>query len=150
MSASAATLVLRDVQLPPQPAWWPPAPGWWLLAAALLLLLAALLAWQWRRWRRAWHWGRHFDQALAGIDAPVERVRRASELLRRAALARQPALASCDGQAWRQWLQDGSAAADAAVRVLAEGGFRPELAAAEAEAACALARRRFIATMGAR
>lgn len=32
--------ILRDIHLPPAPAWWPLAPGWWALAAALLLLLA--------------------------------------------------------------------------------------------------------------
>src|SRR5690606_27121013 len=28
----AAAPDLRDIHLPPAPAWWPPAPGWWLLA----------------------------------------------------------------------------------------------------------------------
>ncbi|WP_152413228.1 DUF4381 family protein, partial [Xanthomonas graminis] len=32
-------LPLRDVHLPPAPAWWPPAPGWLLLGAAVLLAL---------------------------------------------------------------------------------------------------------------
>jgi len=30
---------LRDVHLPPDPAWWPPAPGWWLLAALLITFI---------------------------------------------------------------------------------------------------------------
>ena len=42
---------LRDIHLPPAPAWWPPAPGWWLLAALVLLALCAM-AWAWRRARR--------------------------------------------------------------------------------------------------
>jgi hypothetical protein len=37
-------LVLRDIHMPPGPAWWPPAPGWWLLAGATCLVaIVALL-----------------------------------------------------------------------------------------------------------
>ena len=42
---------LRDIHLPPAPAWWPLAPGWWMLAALGLLALVAA-GWLWRRHRR--------------------------------------------------------------------------------------------------
>lgn len=51
---------LRDLHLPPPPAWWPPAPGWWLLAV-LLTAVAAWLAWAWQRRRarrRPFHYAR--------------------------------------------------------------------------------------------
>lgn len=148
MSALAATLVLRDVQLPAAPSWWPPAPGWWLLAVGLLLVLGVLAGWQLRRWRQARYWARHFDRTLAAASGPLEQVRLASELLRRAALVHDAAAASLDGGAWRQWLQAGqSRVSAAAVEVLAEGSFQPALAPAQAAAACALARARFVATM---
>ncbi|WEN16087.1 DUF4381 family protein [Rhodanobacter sp. AS-Z3] len=48
---------LRDIHLPPMPAWWPPAPGWWMLAA-LVLALAGFAFCSIRRYRRA-RWQRH-------------------------------------------------------------------------------------------
>lgn len=146
--ALVAALVLRDVQLAPAPSWWPPAPGWWLLAMLLLSLLAGLLIWQVLRWQRRQYWGRQFDQALQQANTPVEQVRQASELLRRAALGHDPADAALDARQWEQWVRQGMGRVDAqALAVLLHGGFRRELATAEAVAACALARRRFIARM---
>ena len=143
-----SALVLRDVQLGPAPSWWPPAPGWWLLALALLVLFVGLALWQLLLWRRRWQWRQHFDAAIAQAGSPLQRVQQASELLRRAALARQPDAASLDGQAWQRWLARGVRKVDArAVQLLAEGGYRRELDEQQAGLACALARRRFIALM---
>lgn len=101
---------LRDIHLPPDPAWWPPAPGWWVLAA--LLLLALLVgAWQWRRYRRAQH---QRQQVLLELDQLALRHRRDGDpvalasglhqLLRRVA-RRHDALATKQrGDAWRQTL----------------------------------------------
>jgi hypothetical protein len=36
-------LVLRDIHMPPAPAWWPPAPGWWVLAAIICLSVIVAL-----------------------------------------------------------------------------------------------------------
>jgi ABC-type nickel/cobalt efflux system permease component RcnA len=146
-----AGVVLRDVQLSAAPSWWPPAPGWWLLALLLLCLLAALLLWQVLHWRRRRYWGRQFDQVVRAADSPLQRVQQASEMLRRSALAHEHQQAALDGSHWEQWLKQGMGAVDRqALAVLQQGGFRRELDVAQADAACALARRRFIAQMVAR
>lgn len=147
MSVWLATLVLRDVQLPATPALWPPAPGWWLLAALLAVLLGGLCLWLWQRRAQRERWARQFDELIQPAETPLARVRLASELLRRAALVHAPSAARLDGQAWRDWLQAGQKGDPLAVAVLAEGVYRPALDAGSAEAACALARRRFVALM---
>jgi hypothetical protein len=43
-------LVLRDIHMPPGPAWWPPAPGWWVLLGAICLI--AIMAWLFYRGAR--------------------------------------------------------------------------------------------------
>jgi len=43
-------LVLRDIHMPPGPAWWPPAPGWWVLLGAIGLI--AVMAWLFYRGAR--------------------------------------------------------------------------------------------------
>lgn len=42
-----AELALRDIHLPPEPAWWPPAPGWWILS--LLVIVIALITYYFYR-----------------------------------------------------------------------------------------------------
>ena len=101
---------LRDIHLPPAPAWWPPAPGWWVLGTLLLLTLL-VVAWQWRRYRRALH---KRQQVLLELDQLALRHRRDGDpvalasglhqLLRRVA-RRHDALATKQrGDAWRQTL----------------------------------------------
>lgn len=109
-SAAPSGPVLRDIHLPPSPAWWPPAPGWWLLAA---LLLAALLGagWLWRRRRRAA--GRR-ARVLLELDQLAQRHRQdgdlaalasgAHQLLRRVARLHDPAAGQQRGDAWRATL----------------------------------------------
>ena len=107
---------LRDIHLPPAPAFWPPAPGWWLLAglgAAALALCArlALSAWRRGRGRRAATRAlaqlreRHASgEALSVITAEVATV------LRRAAMSRHPRqqVAGLTGRAWLEFLDDDS------------------------------------------
>lgn len=142
-------LVLRDVHLPAAPPWWPPAPGWWLLAG---VLLAAAAAWmlhrrgRLRRRTRALAW---FDAQLAEADTPTRRLALASELLRRAARTAHPGADHLDGEAWLALLDTGDGAfLQGDGRLLLDGGFRPQVDAAQAEAALRLARERF-ATLGA-
>ena len=143
-----AALVLRDVQLSPSPSWWPPAPGWWLLALLLLCVLAGLLCWQGLLWRRRQYWAGQFDRMMQQASSPLQQVQQASELLRRAALDHDPRLAALDAGHWEHWLRQGMGEVDAqALAVLLQGGFQRELDPAQATAACALARRRFIAQM---
>lgn len=145
--ATPDALPLRDIHVPPAPPWWPPAPGWWLLAAAVLALLA-VLGWRaWRRWRRRRAMARLFDAEVAAAPTPAARIAAASVLLRRAVRLRDPAAAARHGEAWLAYLDAGAReplfAGDAG-RLLLEGGFRPEVDAAQADAVVWRARRRFL------
>ncbi|MFC5742786.1 DUF4381 family protein [Dyella tabacisoli] len=100
--------VLRDIHLPPEPAWWPPAPGWWVLAVLLLLLLA-VVAWQLRKWRQ-----RRAQYAMVGAEVDTLAARHADDaaalaaglhqLLRRVARQYDPGATQTYGAAWRQTL----------------------------------------------
>ncbi|AKK68692.1 DUF4381 family protein [Xanthomonas translucens] len=144
-------LPLRDVHLPPAPAWWPPAPGWLLLGASVLLALGiAFGLWAWRRARRR-RWQRQFDAELGSGAAPAQ-VAAVSELLRRAARRRDPAAAALQGEAWLRFL-DGGKRQDFSAgpgRVLLDGGYRRDLEHAQLQALLPLARRRFLELMGGR
>lgn len=104
-SAPSHGPALRDIHLPPAPAWWPPAPGWWI-AMALLLLGCAVGLWLWRKQRRR----RACERALlAEVDALVAQhakdpQRMAAELhalLRRVALRLNAGATQRRGEAWR-------------------------------------------------
>lgn len=146
-------LVLRDIHVPPPPPWWPPAPGWWVLGALLLAVLLALAWFAWRRRRRRRALQRTFDDAIAAApDAPA-RVAAMSELLRRAAIHRDPRAATVHGEAWLDMLDAGAKrplfAGDDG-RLLLEGGFRPHVDEAAASRLQSRARQRFLEWMGAR
>jgi hypothetical protein len=143
-------LRLRDVHDGIAPGWWPPAPGWWLLAAAVLAT-AAWLAWRSaRRRRRAAAILGLFDEAVARAGTPAQQVAAMSELLRRAARRQDPNADVLYGDAWLHFLDAGlpqpvfTAGAGALLR---EGGFRPDVAAHEAEALRLVARQRYLAWM---
>lgn len=150
---SDPALVLRDIHQPPAPSWWPPAIGWWLLAAIVLLAIAA---WSWRAWRRRRcqrELARVFDAGIAAAGTPVARIAAASMLLRRAARLRDPDAAALQGDAWLAFLDAGAPAplfAGGAGALLLDGGFRPDVDAARADALVALARVRFLQWMGVR
>lgn len=146
-----ATLVLRDVHVPPSPSWWPPAPGWWLVAAAVVLVVLAFAgrAWWLRRRRRAWTtW---FD--AAGQDAsPAEQVAAMSERLRRAARRADPQADRLQGEDWLRFLdgRQGHAFSQGPGRLLLDGGYRREVAPDALRAATAVARARFLELMAGR
>ena len=150
---SNPALVLRDIHQPPAPSWWPPAIGWWLLAAIVLL---AIGAWAWRAWRRRRRQrelARAFDAGIAAAGTPVARIAAASMLLRRAARLRDPVAASLQGEAWLAFLDAGAPSplfAGAEGVLLLDGGFRPDVDAARADALVARARLRFLQWMAAR
>ncbi|WP_254460585.1 DUF4381 family protein [Xanthomonas sacchari] len=149
---SPQQLPLRDVHLPPAPAWWPPAPGWWMLAALLLLVIgAALWVWMHRR-RRAQRWQRQFDAAACTGEPPAQ-VAAVSELLRRAAQRRDPAAAALQGEAWLRFLDGDDKRQPFSAgpgRVLLDGGYRPSVDPAQVQALLPHAQRRFLALMAAR
>ncbi|HEY8682202.1 MAG TPA: DUF4381 domain-containing protein [Rhodanobacter sp.] len=101
---------LRDIHLPPDPAWWPLAPGWWGLAGLFLLALLAG-AWWWRKHRRTL---RQQERVLAEIDRLVlqhhddgDQAALASglhQLLRRVARGHDATAARQRGEAWRETL----------------------------------------------
>lgn len=149
---SPQQLPLRDVHLPPAPAWWPPAPGWWMLAAALLLAIVAALFVRMRRRQRVQRWQRQFDAATRTGEPPAQ-VAAVSELLRRAAQRRDPAAAALQGEDWLRFLDGGDKRQDFSTgpgRVLLDGGYRPSVDPAQVQALLPLARRRFLALMAAR
>ncbi|WP_225540548.1 DUF4381 family protein [Xanthomonas sp. XNM01] len=144
---SAASLPLRDVQLPPPPGWWPPAPGWWLLAGALLLLVLLAAGWHGWRLRRRRRWQRMFASEC-GAGTPSERVAAMSALLRRAARRACPGSEQLQGEAWLAWLDgEGTAFTQGEGRLLLDGPFRPGIEQASCERVTALAQARFVALM---
>lgn len=152
MSIPDPALVLRDIHQPPAPPWWPPAPGWWLVAAALLLLAAAMAWFARRRARRRRALAMLFDAALRQAPTPAARVAVMSELLRRAALRRDPGAGTVQGDDWLRLLDAGSAqplfGGDSG-RLLLEGGFRAEVDEASVAMLVPRARRRFLEWMDA-
>lgn len=101
---------LRDIHLPPTPAWWPPAPGWWILAG--LILLGLLVAgWLWRRRRRV---VASRQRVLREVDRLAEQHRIDGDqaamatglhhLLRRVARQHDSRASTQTGSAWRQTL----------------------------------------------
>ncbi len=149
---SADSLPLRDVHLPPAPAWWPPAPGWWLLATAVLLLLAAVLAWRWHRRRRLRQWRAMFAAADNAADPPATRLAAISVLLRRAGRRLDPAADTLQGEAWLRFLdgRKGTAFSQGAGHLLLDGGFRRDIDEADYRAARDLAQARFLQLMAGR
>lgn len=148
MSMVPATLVLRDVHVPPAPSWWPPAPGWWVLLAVLVLLVSGLAAWGLHRRRRRRAWERWFD-AAGQADTPAERVAAMSELLRRAARRLDASADRLEGDAWLRFLDGGQGRAftEGPGRLLLDGGYRRTVDPADLAAATAVARARFLQLM---
>lgn len=146
-------LVLRDIHMSPPPPWWPPAPGWWVLGALVVLALSALAWFAWRRGRRRRALHRMFDDAMAAAPDAAARIAAMSELLRRAAIRRDPRAAALHGEAWLEMLDAGAKqplfAGDDG-RLLLEGGFRPDVDESAASRLQSRARQRFLEWMGAR
>lgn len=155
-----SALVLRDIHSLPAPPWWPPAPGWWLLAAVLLALIVAV-AWVGQRRRRQ----RQaiielFDRSVDAAGSPAAQVAAMSELLRRAARRRDAAADRLQGEAWLAFLdaqsrsRRGAAASDdfsrGHGRLLLDGGYRRDVAAADVQALRTMVRARFLQWMGAK
>ena len=145
----AADLPLRDIQLPPEPAWWPPAPGWWLLLALCLPLAVWLLRKvleQLRRRRRRRQRLRLLEGLLGEADgSPVLRARAAREALRRVALSEAPEVLNGTSAGWLDWLDAGLADAPfqrAGGARLLDAALRPEMTDAQASSLVELARRR--------
>lgn len=146
-------LALRDIHQPPAPPWWPPAPGWWLLFA--VLLAGALAAWWWRarRKRRQRAVEALFDTAVGSAATPSQAVAAMSEALRRAARCQDPRADRLQGAEWLAWLAarlpaDAAEALDPSCEagaLLLEGGFRGDVADADAESLRPLARKAYVA-----
>ncbi len=151
-AVAPSQLPLRDVHLPPAPAWWPPAPGWWIVIAAVALLLGTLLGWAWRRRARRRRWRALFAQELAQAGGEAEALATMSALLRRAARRIDPRADRLQGEAWLRLLDGrrGRAFTQGPGRALLEGGFRRTPEVADPEALRRLAARRFEELMAGR
>lgn len=127
---------LRDIHLPPAPAWWPPAPGWWLACLVILLALVFLARAVLRRRRAA----RPRRAALTACMAirrrhhdgapPAALVADITLLLRRVAMTRWPRerVAGVTGHDWLAFLDANSAYpgfVHGPGRVLATAAYRP-------------------------
>ena len=143
-------LVLRDIHVSAAPSWWPPAPGWWGVAV-LVLVACALAAWLLRRRRRRRDAiVRLFDDAIANASTPAAKVAQMSELLRRAAIRRDPAAGQLRGDDWLRFLDAGSPSpmfVTGVGRTLDEGGYRADTTQMEVDALQRVARDRFLAWM---
>ena len=140
--------VLRDIHLPPPPAWWPPAPGWWLLAAVCILFAIVVLV----RWRRARARRREHAAILGELDRcidaahgdPTALAAALSQFLRRLALREVPAAAAYEGERWLEYLDTRSTSAEfrhGVGRLLIEAPFRPPGCEYDTVALIALVRR---------
>lgn len=145
--AAQATLVLRDIHQPPAPPWWPPAPGWWWLAAFIVVVSVVWAALRLRRRRRRAARAAVFDAALAAANTPSEAIAAMSELLRRAARQRDPSADRLHGDAWLEWLDGNERLRPFSTgpgRLLLDGGFRPDVDAAQVAALRPIAHARFL------
>jgi hypothetical protein len=164
--SEAAAPALRDIHLPPEPAWWPPAPGWWLLAVVVLLLAFVLGRWLLQR-LRARRWRSQVEAELdaiaarhAGPGAGVALAAGISQLLRRASRVLDPRAVALRGDDWLAFLDHQLPETEAAAapfrsgagRVLADVPYRPAGAsdAVDGPALVALARRWLRAALGKR
>ncbi len=101
-------LQLRDVMLPPAPAFWPPAVGWWVLMVLIIIGLGVIVYLSgliYRRYRR--------QPLVAQLDAltrlqPQQSVVELSILMRRIAMTQfqRRSVAGLSGAAWLQFLDE--------------------------------------------
>ncbi|HEY5803757.1 MAG TPA: DUF4381 family protein [Lysobacter sp.] len=161
---AGSSLVLRDIHSMPSPPWWPPAPGWWLLFAAVLAVAAAVAWFALRRRRRRRAVTELFDRSIDAAGSPAEQVATISELLRRAARKHDSHADRLQGDAWLAFLDGGpgsrreqkwkrraapTAFSHGPGRLLLDGGYRRDVAAADVQALRTVARARFLQWMGA-
>lgn len=145
-----APLPLKDVHAGIAPNWWPPAPGWWMLAAIVVLIVVVVIWWWWRRRRLKEAILRLFDEALDQAGTPSQQVAAMSALLRRSARLRNPAADRMEGDAWLEFLDDGlpdQPFTTGAGSLLLDGGFRADVAAADAAQLRVLVRQRYLSWM---
>jgi len=114
MTSEQLLLQLRDIQPPPEPAWWLIAPAWLWLAAAVLALCAGV--WLWLRRRQSEHLVRLAARELRLIHSEYHQNRdnrqlaiRLSRWLKQVALLAFPArqLQGTSGAAWLEFLDRG-------------------------------------------
>lgn len=102
------TLPLKEIHLPPAPAWWPPAIGWWLLAVCLpLLIVTAVYVVKRLRRQTALKTARKLLLSLRrDRQDDLQTLVALSAWLRRVALSVAPrqAVAALSGEAWLLYL----------------------------------------------
>lgn len=137
---------LRDIHLPPEPAWWPPAPGWWLLAGLVLVALFLLgRAWLHHRQRQRERRVLRREFARAAALGGAEQVAALSALLRRAAQRHAPQAMALRDEDWLAFLDADDPAQPfrrGPGRLLLEGPYRARVDTADAAALAAVVQAR--------
>ncbi|MEE9343674.1 MAG: DUF4381 domain-containing protein [Gammaproteobacteria bacterium] len=140
---------LRDIHLPPVPAFWPPAPGWWIITA-----LAIVMAfWLWHKLRRHQALKKQCHEILSLLDAIDEQksglsayVSNLSIFMRRLALMRYPQqqVASLTGEDWLAFLDKTGGKgqfSNGPGAILANGPYQADIAKIDTHALKKLVRR---------
>jgi len=115
-----------------------------MLIGAVLLVLGIVVFIGERRRRRRQRWLQQFDRELQAAPTSAAELAAIAGLLRRAARLAQPGSEALHDQAWWQRIDPKERLAEPERRLLAEGAYRPQVAADEVAEVRRWARERYL------
>jgi len=115
-----------------------------MLIGAVLLVLGIVIFIRERRRRRRQRWLQQFDQELQAAPSAAAELAAIAGLLRRAARLAQPGSEALHDQAWWQRIDPKDELAEPQRRLLAEGAYRPQVAADDVAEVRRWARERYL------